>query len=155
LDALNAKWNGWILGYGPENQKRFMQWLGMDEPGWRKMVLTLLVLVLLLIGAISFLLMRRYRPPRKDEAALLYGRFIRKVAVRPRSGETPREYAARIAAANAGSAAEVNAVTDRYLAARYGPPDARTIGALRQAVRSFSARASRENRSLASVLLRG
>ena len=136
-DAVNAKWNGWILGYGPENQNRFMQWLGMDEPDWRKMTLTLLASVLALVGGISFLLMRRYRPPQKDEAARLYLRFVRKVAIRPLSGETPREYAARIAAPNAASAIDVTAITDWYLAARYGPPDARSLEALRQAVRNF------------------
>src|SRR5690606_24983387 len=71
-DALNARWNGWVLGYGPDNQNRFMRWLGMDEPDWRKMVLTLLAILLLLIGGLSLLLFRRYRPPKKDEAALLY-----------------------------------------------------------------------------------
>ena len=138
-DAVNAKWNGWILGYGPENQNRFMQWLGMDEPNWRKMALTLLVSVLVLIGGVSFLLVRRYRPPRKDEAARLYLKFVRKVAIRARSGETPREYATRIAAQNAASATEVNAITDCYLAARYGPPDGRSLEALQQAVRNFRA----------------
>lgn len=136
-DALNATWNGWILGYGPDNQGRFMQWLGMDKPDWRKMVLTLLAVVLALIGGISFLLMRRYRPPKKDEAALLYRQFIRKVAVRPRAGETPHQYAVRVAAANAAQAKDVNAVTERYLAARYGRPSADSLPALQHAVRSF------------------
>ena len=31
-DALNANWNDWILGYGPENQGKFMEWLGMEDP---------------------------------------------------------------------------------------------------------------------------
>jgi hypothetical protein len=103
------------------------------------MALTLLVSVLLLIAGISFLLMRRYRPPRKDEAARLYHHFVRKVAIRPWAGETPREYAARIAARNVASAIEVNAITDWYLAARYGPPDAEPLQALQQAVSHFRA----------------
>jgi len=137
-DALNAKWNGWILGYGPENQGRFMQWLGIDDPDWRKMALTLLSVVLVLITAISFLLMRRYRPPKKDEAAILYRKFIRKVSVRPRTGETPPEYAARIMTLNAAPVDEVNTITERYLNARYGPPDARSLEALQRAVKNLS-----------------
>ena len=137
-DALNAKWNGWILGYGPENQGRFMQWLGIDEPDWRKMALTLLSVVLVLISGISFLLMRRYRPPKKDEAAILYKKFIRKVSVRPRTGETPREYAARLATANAAPPDEVNDITERYQAARYGKPAVGSLAALRRAVRNFN-----------------
>jgi hypothetical protein len=141
-DAVNATWNGWILGYGPENQGRFMQWLGMTEPDWRKMVLTLLVSVLVLIGGISFLLMRRYRPPQKDVAARLYLKFVRKVAIRPRSGETPRDYAARVTAESMASAIDVNTVTDWYLAARYGAPDSQSLAALQQAVRNFRARST-------------
>ena len=34
-DAINAKWNDWVLGYGPENQGKFMEWLGMEDPDWR------------------------------------------------------------------------------------------------------------------------
>jgi transglutaminase-like putative cysteine protease len=138
-DAVNAKWNGWILGYGPENQSRFMEWLGMDAPSWRKMVLALLATVLALIAGLSLLLMRRYRPPHKDEAARLYRQFVRKVAIRPRDGETPREYAARIAARNAASTLDADTIADRYLAARYGPPDAGSLEALRLAVRDFRA----------------
>lgn len=138
-DAANAKWNGWILGYGPENQGRFMEWLGMNEPSWRKMVLALLFSVLLLVASLSLLMMRRYRPPQKDEAARLYNRFVRKVAIRPQDGETPHQYAARIAARKAALGPDVDAITDRYLAARYGPPGASSLEALRQAVRDFRA----------------
>ena len=55
-DAMNAKWNEWILGYGPENQDKFMEWLGMDDPDWRKMMLTLVGLVIGLILLISLIL---------------------------------------------------------------------------------------------------
>jgi hypothetical protein len=85
-------------------------------------------------------LLRRYRPPRKDEPAVLYERFIRKVSVRPRTGETPQDYAARVAAANAAPADEVNAITERYLAARYGSPDGRSLAALQKAVQIFKRR---------------
>src|SRR5210317_2243670 len=62
-DAANAKWNEWILGYGPDNQERFMDWLGMDDPDWRQMILTLVALVTGLTMLISLALMLRYRPP--------------------------------------------------------------------------------------------
>ncbi|MEX2122702.1 MAG: DUF3488 and transglutaminase-like domain-containing protein [Woeseia sp.] len=138
-DALNEKWNGWILGYGPEAQGRFMQWLGMEEPNWRKMVLTLLTLVLALICAISFLLVRRYRPPKKDEAARIYRQFVRKTGVLPDLGETPHAYAARVVRANAAPEGAAHNITASYLDARYGPPDARALAALQSAVRGFKA----------------
>ncbi|HEX5764444.1 MAG TPA: DUF4129 domain-containing protein, partial [Woeseiaceae bacterium] len=107
---------------------------------WRKMVLTLLAILLLLIGGLSLLLFRRYRPPRKDEAALLYRQFIRKLPIGPRSGETPLQYASRIASAGAANRGEVDTVTERYLVARYGAPDTGALPELRRAVRTFRKR---------------
>lgn len=122
-DALNAKWNDWVLGYGPEKQDRFMEWLGMDDPDWRKMMLTLVGIVVALIVLISFLLMLRYRPPKRDRAAILYDRFVRKVQVTPAIGETPAAFAKRAAAESPLPDTTIDAVTSSYLDARYGPLD--------------------------------
>ena len=137
-DAMNAAWNDWILGYGPENQNSFMEWLGMDDPDWRKMMLTLLALIALIVTAISFLLIMRYRPPTKDKAAVLYGQFIKKTRLDPIRGESPLAYATRLGETNASLVDAVDEVTDRYLTARYGPPSEQSIVNLRQAVSSFS-----------------
>ena len=120
-DAMNAKWNEWVLGYGPENQDKFMEWLGMDDPDWRKMMLTLVGLVIGLILLISILLSLRYRPPAKDRAAILYERFVKKTGVEPLTGETPAVYASRAASESALPQQTINDVTSTYLDARYGP----------------------------------
>jgi hypothetical protein len=119
-DALDAKWNEWVLGYGPENQGAFMRWLGMQEPSWRKMLLTLVIGVIALVMAISVLLMLRYRPPRKDEAARLYARFVRKTGIKPSTGETARVFAERVRTTGTLPEPTVTAITDAYMDARYG-----------------------------------
>jgi transglutaminase-like putative cysteine protease len=120
-DALNTKWNDWVLGYGPENQNKFMQWLGMDDPDWQKMMLTLLGIVLALILLISFLLVLRYRPPAKDRALILYERFVRKAQLVPNTGESPSTFAIRAADDSSLSQSSVQSITRSYLDARYGP----------------------------------
>ena len=80
-DAINAKWNDWVLGYGPENQDKLMQWLGMDDPDWQKMMLTLIGLSIALIIGISLLLTLRYRAPPQDRAAILYRSFVQKTGL--------------------------------------------------------------------------
>jgi transglutaminase-like putative cysteine protease len=140
-DAINANWNEWILGYGPENQNRFLEWLGMDEPDWRKMILTLLAIVITLIGLISVLLMFRYRPPRKDQAAVLYQKFIRRAGVAPERGETPLAYAHRVSVQRMEIAQAAAQITGRYLDARYGPPELAAIQELQTAVTQFARRA--------------
>ncbi len=133
-DALNAKWNEWVLGYGPDTQNAFMRWLGMHEPTWRKMTLTLIALVVGLVMLISLLLMIRYAPPKKDEAALLYQRFVRKTGVEPRTGETARVFALRVRDNVKMPAETVDDVTAAYLDARYGAADDAATERLRSAV---------------------
>jgi transglutaminase-like putative cysteine protease len=139
-DAANAKWNEWVLGYGPENQGRFMEWLGMEDPDWRQMMLTLVAIVVFLIGVISILLMLRYRPPPKDAATILYQKFTKKIGVPPTRGETPLSYAVRLAGEQAEVAGDANAITAQYLDARYGPPELVAIKKLKAAVSDFSRR---------------
>jgi transglutaminase-like putative cysteine protease len=122
-DAANAKWNEWILGYGPESQERFMNWLGMDDPDWQQMMLTLIAIVTGLTMLISLALILRYRPPPKDRAAILYDRFVRKSGLTPATGETPRVFADRAMRDSTLPTAAVNSITTMYLDVRYGPAD--------------------------------
>ena len=126
FDALNARWNEWILGYGPDNQNRFMEWLGMDDPDWQKMLLSLIGIGAGLIALVSMLLMLRYRPPPRDRAAVLYQRFVRKLGVAPEVGETPSRFASRAASGSTIAAETIREITSLYVEARYGPdgPDA-------------------------------
>lgn len=135
-DAVNATWNEWVLGYGPEAQDRFMEWLGMEDPDWRQLMLTLIGVVLLLVLGVSALLYWRYRPPRKDLAARLYAEFTRKTGVRPARGETPLAFLTRIDPAQQPDASRV---TELYLRARYGESRDRLLDELRTAVRHYNA----------------
>jgi transglutaminase-like putative cysteine protease len=120
-DALNAKWNDWVLGYGPDKQESFLERLGMEEPDWRKMMLMMIFFVVAILGIISLILILRCRPPPKDRAAILYRKFTRVTGVAPNVGETPKDYALRLRAEKAELAADAQRVTEQYLLARYAP----------------------------------
>jgi transglutaminase-like putative cysteine protease len=139
-DAMNARWNEWILAYGPENQGQFMRWLGMEDPDWRQMMLTLIAISVFLIALVSLHLMMRYRPPQKDEAARLYSKFIGATGVEMRAGESPLAYSARLATEKAGISDAAAGITDLYLDTRYGPPDPAAVPELRSAVSGFTGR---------------
>jgi len=137
-DAMNARWNEWVLGYGPENQNRFMEWLGMNNPDWRKMMFTLIGVVIGLTLLISMLLMLRYRPPPRDKAARLYERFVKRSGLTPATGETPRLFALRARRDSSLPAASVRAITETYLDVRYGPPDPAMMKKLETEVASLN-----------------
>jgi transglutaminase-like putative cysteine protease len=133
-DAMNAKWNEWVLGYGPENQQRFMEWMGMDDPSWRKMMLTLIAIVATLVILLSILLTFRYAAPKRDRAAVLYKRFISASGVELLTGETPARFARRAAAESQLPAGIIDEITSTYLNARYGPADPIALRRLESAV---------------------
>lgn len=133
-DVMNAKWNEWVLGYGPDNQNRFMEWLGMSDPDWRKMIWTLIAVVTAIILLISFLLALRYRAPKRDRAIILYERFVRRSGVELLTGETPAVFAARAEAESPLPAETIQEITSSYLKARYGPFDPVAMQHLESAV---------------------
>lgn len=134
MDALNAKWNEWILGYGPENQDRFMNWLGIDDPDWQKKALLLLAWTMGLLLAVSLAMALRNRSPGKDRAAQLYSKFVRKSGVEPQTGETPAMFAQRLGAASPLPGEAISRVTEAYLEARYGAPAPGRLDRLEEAV---------------------
>ena len=133
-DAINAKWNDLVLGYGPENQSKLMQWLGMQEPDWRKMMLTMLALVIGLVILISLLLAWRYRAPRPDRAAILYQTFVKKSGLPLSVGESPASFATRARFESEMDDEAIDAVTTEYLSARYGAPDSQSLQRLQHRV---------------------
>jgi hypothetical protein len=142
-DAVNAKWNDFVLGYGPDNQNRFMRWLGMENPDWRKMMLTLLGIVFSLILLISVALTLRYRAPRPDKARRLYQTFVQKTQLPLAVGESPLAFAERAETESNLDPETIDDVTNAYLLARYGAPDARALEVLRQSVSRLSSAAVR------------
>ncbi len=137
-DAMNAKWNEWVLGYGPDTQNSFMEWLGMDDPDWRKMLLTLVGSVIGLILLISGLMMLRSRPPTRDRAAILYDKFIRKTGLERRTGETEQAFEKRTLAESNLPGDSVSSVTVAYLDARYGVKGADAMKRLESAIAAVS-----------------
>ncbi len=111
-----------------------MEWLGMDDPDWRKMMLTLVGLVIGLILLISVILSLRYRPPPRDRAAILYERFVKKAGIEPQTGETPALFASRLHGESEISDETVEIITISYLEARYGPPNPTKMQRLETAV---------------------
>jgi hypothetical protein len=140
LDALNNKWNQWVLSYGPQRQAELLSWLGRGGVAWQSVAALLLAgLGGMLTWTIVQLLKRQRRP--RDPAVLAYQRFCRKLARRGLSRpeyEGPGAFAARIAAQRPDLAGQVQTIVKLYIALRYGAHRSpRTLGLLRRAVRRF------------------
>ncbi|MEL7539017.1 MAG: DUF3488 and transglutaminase-like domain-containing protein [Pseudomonadota bacterium] len=122
-DAINARWDEWVLGYGPETQQRFMRWLGMDDPRWDKLAFALGIAALGCLGLVAFQLARRYARPRPDDAERIYRRALRRLRVALAPHETASVAAHRFADRYPALAGAGQSFFDRYQAVRYGGAD--------------------------------
>ena len=100
-------------------------------------MLTLVSLVVGLILLISALLMLRYRPPPKDEAAILFARYVNMTGLEPETVETAREFAHRVIESGSLQKQSVGSVTDAYMDARYGTGGEAAREHLREAIGSI------------------
>jgi len=146
-DAVNTRWQAWVIGYGPELQRLLLERLGFDNlrRAQRSAVLLGLAVastVTFLAGLGLYLSWRTRRRLATDAAAACFAKFARRLVrlhVPERAaGEGPRAYAERAACALPQAAAEIRAVVELYLRARYEPdPDGTALASLRTHVAAF------------------
>jgi transglutaminase-like putative cysteine protease len=144
-DAVNAAWDRWVLGFGPDTQDSLLRSLGFAVP--RAIQLAALAAVASIACLVAMAWALRHRDRRgADPIAVLYTKLCRRLAavVRPRGRtETAEHYAATVAAARPDLGAEVRQLTAMYLELRYGArPDPALRRQLAARIRRFRPRRS-------------
>lgn len=140
-DAMDAAWNEWVLGYGPDQQIALLRSLGIGDPDWRSLVAVLGVVLAVLLTGLAVWFAWLYRAPKLDETQRLYLRYLRKLArrgARRQPSEGPLTFARRAGSAMPAAAPDIHAITRSYVRLRYeGIDDSGELTALRRMVRSF------------------
>ncbi len=142
-DAVEAKWDRWMLGYGADTQKALLERLGLrlNDSG---LLWTLAGISVALIGGIVVVLLLALRLRRRahEPLARAYERFCRRLlehGVTRSPWEGPTALGERAALLLPAAAAEIRAITADYARLRYGPPSALKPRALRQLQRRVHA----------------
>jgi hypothetical protein len=148
-DAVNTRWEAWIIGYGPQLQRDLLEALGLEDLRRLERQAVLLGLavaatIAVLLGVGVYLSWRQRQRTTLDAAALHFAAFVRQLTrldVPPRApAEGPRAYADRAAGAFPEAAARIRAVADLYLRARYeADTDGAALAELVAAVAAFRA----------------
>lgn len=120
-DAVNNRWNQWVLGYGPERQFAFLSRFGIDSR--TMMGLTMIAAIGICLLLIACVLLLRRRAGDDDPAVRLYRRFCDRLARRgivraPTEG--PEQFAARARTQRPDLASAIEEINRRYVAIRYG-----------------------------------
>ncbi len=118
-DVINARWNEWVLGFGPETQRDFFEWLGLDDPDWLDLTTLLAISLVTIMTLIASLLWWQQRPPQRDAASRRFAALQRRLRLPAATGEAPLAWARRAAAAYPADADAIDSAVRFYLQARY------------------------------------
>lgn len=139
LDALNNRWNEWVLGYGGEQQQQFLRRLGLDRLSATEMGLALVGGVAGLLSIIAAWMF--WRRGSRDPVVDAYGRYCARLAGRGlqrHAHEGPWDYYHRVAAARPAAADQARLITGLYSRLRYEGSSRRDhLQHLRRLVRRF------------------
>jgi len=122
MDAITNSWNQWILGYNPKRQVKFLSRVGMKAPDWTSMTIALITgtgILMLILVATMLLQLRNHTDP----VQVAYLKFCDKLAkkgILRKPYEGARDYAKRLAGLRPDISQTTNAISDLYIALRYG-----------------------------------
>lgn len=139
-DWVNVMWDRWIIGFNPDAQLDLLGRLGLGD--WQNMVLALTALLTAGMGIVGYFVLRKTRPLRPDDRALLlWRRATRRLAAQglPQSShEGPRDYIERIVQQRPDLAEVLKPILGAYLSARYlGDAPLKAEAQLAQALRAL------------------
>lgn len=121
-DAVNHRWNQWVLGYGPETQRRFLSLLGFSEQNLYHLGLVTVLSVSLMAMILTFFLLNRHPVITEDKIYKYYLLFCKKLSQAgfPRLiHEGPNDYVCRISAHLPQIQLELQTITAIYTKLRY------------------------------------
>ena len=123
-DAVDAAWDEWVLGYGPDQQAALLRSFGVGDPDWRWLAGAMAAMLAAVLAVLAAWLAWKYRPPRPDEVQRLYRRYLGILARRGlhrRPWEGPLDFSDRAVAAFPAHAGAIRRITASYVRVRYGP----------------------------------
>jgi len=138
-DAVSNGWNEWILAYGGDQQKQFLQRLGLGQLSATGIGLVLvgsMVALLLLVAGWMF-----WRRSPADPVVVLYERYCGRLAKRGLvrgAAEGPLDFCRRVATVRPADAGQAKLITSLYVALRYqSGAGQQRLGQLRRQVNRF------------------
>jgi transglutaminase-like putative cysteine protease len=138
-DALNNRYNVWVLGYNMERQQKFLSGLGFGDIDWRSMALWMAILASTFGAILAAFLLGPKRRAKQDAAQKHYAKFCAKLAragIKRLEHEGPQDFLARIERERPELAEDARAITQIYVGLRYGNDRAENNSLLAQKVRA-------------------
>lgn len=141
-DAINNRWNQWVLGYNQQQQMALFERILGDKITMYGLAAGMIMTVGFLLLALAWGMLRN-KGPRPDRLERAYHRFKRKLARRRilhAPNEGPLDFGQRAALALPALAPDILEISQRFAALRYGAsPNKSHIDQLEKKIRELKA----------------
>ncbi|MCP1726180.1 transglutaminase-like putative cysteine protease [Natronospira proteinivora] len=122
-DTIQARWDGWFLAYGPEQQRDFLERLGLPGKDAMRLALIMVGLVTIFALLLWLILSLKQRPPRpRDPVERSWQRFegrMRRAGLARQPQEGPAAWLQRLEREVPGVAEQLRPLINRFRSARY------------------------------------
>jgi transglutaminase-like putative cysteine protease len=121
FDAINNRWNQWVLGYDRNRQSLFLNRIGIGDFDSEELLTGLVVLIVICMVIISLILFQNVRK-RYDGARHWYDQFRKRLlhaGIRIYDHEGPKDLATRAGRLRSDLKEAINRITDSYIRVRY------------------------------------
>ena len=138
-DAVNNRWNQWVIGYSNQSQKSLFKAIGIPEITWRGLsyVLFATLSIFTLLIAVNIFQAQRVR---KNAIEKIYQQFLRKLRplhIEKAPSEGALNFSRRVARQFPNQTRELMNIASLYNDIRYAGANQGTANALREAVKSI------------------
>ncbi|SDB59966.1 Transglutaminase-like enzyme, putative cysteine protease [Desulfonatronum thiosulfatophilum] len=147
-DAANTFWNQWVLDFGFERQRRFLERLGLsgttrfERYGYPILALALCFVVAAMVYGIILLRGQPFRD-LPDRSYALFCKRLARVGISRKPQEGPLDFARRAARLRPDLASSIHSLSNAYIRLRYGSAaEARELADFASMVRRFRPRGS-------------
>ena len=118
FDAIDNKWNQWILSYDKNKQKKFLQFLTGKDFSLREVSSLFIQLILITLALTSLFYFINNIKRQKDPVARAYQVFLKKLAKAGFSkavNEGPRDYKKRLIASLPNQKQQISFIIEHYI----------------------------------------
>ena len=120
-DAVNNRWNQWILGYNNKRQKAFFTALGIEEISWQGLSQLLFIILAILTALLAFIVFSN-KAKAKNNVQRYYLKFLNKlnkVDIVKATSEGADDFAKRAISVLPHKKSSITSITDLYQQLRY------------------------------------
>lgn len=136
-DAVNNRWNQWVIGYNNDKQKAFFEAIGIPEITWQGLSQLLFSILAVLVGLLALIVFSN-KTNKKDQTQLYYLKFVKrlkKYGLNKGTTEGANDFCSRAIVTLPDKKDRIQKITSLYLELRYSIYKDSNLGLFKKMVR--------------------